>query len=493
MKKVFAIIFAALLLSVAYAQDKATANKKLKAGHYFAALQIYDKLYPTDSENKELNFSMGVCNYHLKNYDKAEEHFLKSSSSVSLELFRYKAAIAHAKMKFKKATNFYNAYKLIAGNKEFTNDQINVEIEKVKYAQIAIENSRDVLVQNFVEVNSENFEFAPHVVADESKLIYCAANFTGKLNEEGEPQALIYEVENKSNSWTIPTMLKNNVNAVGHNHVVGVSTDGQTMFIERLGDIYECKMGIDGWEEPVKLGENINSKYNESGVTITLDDKVMYFVSDRPGGFGGKDIYKVLRLPNGKWSKALNLGPLVNTAYDEEAPFIHSDKKTLYFSSKGHQNMGGYDVFRTVLEKRMWSEPENLKFPVNTVDDDLYYTLVASGKVAYVSGFRPEGKGAGDIYKVVLKDEFQQFHVLKAIVKGNNEALSAKITLINNETKKVHGIYKSNSITGKFIMLVDPEKTYHITVEADGFAAYDADLEFDVNNEELKKYELQPK
>lgn len=467
------------------------ANKALKTGHYAKALNIYNQIYPKDSTNKELNLKMGICNFHLKRYDKAEHHFVNSSSTVSLELFRYKAAVAHAQMKFKKAINFYNAYKLIAGTKEVPNEEVNREIEKIKFAQMAISAQRNVLVQNFTEANTNQGEHCPHIIADETHLIYCQSNDKGPLDENGNMTSTIHSMSKKDNEWQASKALNSSINASISNHIVGLSTDGQTMYIERGGDIYECKMGLDEWGEPVKMGESINSKYNESGVTITLDDKVLYFVSDRLGGFGGKDIYKCLRLPNGKWSRALNLGPIVNSAYDEESPFIHSDKKTLYFSSQGHQNMGGFDVFKTVYEKTGWSEPENLKAPINTTDDDLNYTVVASGKVAYVQGYRPEGKGSSDIYKIVLKDEFAQFHVLKAVIVAKGDAaISAKITLIDNTTKKVHGIYKSNENTGKFIMLVDPEGSYNLFVESEGYKPLSSELKFDVNSTERMKFQL---
>lgn len=457
-----------------FGQDITTAEKAYKAGNYSEALEDYNKLFINDSLNKELNYKMGVCHFYLKNYDKAEAHFLKSSSAVSLELFRYKAAIAHAKMKFKKATNFYNAYKLIAGKKEMTNDQITQQVEKVKFAEISITNKRDVLVTNFNEINTSKAEGGSYVIADESKLLY----------NSGEE---LFSIEKKNNSFTTPEKISDD-------KIVGMSTDGQTMYIERDGDIYEAHMGLDKWEEPVKMGSNINSEYNESGVTITLDDKVMYFVSDRPGGFGGKDIYKVMRLPNGAWSRALNMGPIINSSEDEETPFIHSDKKTLYFSSKGHQNMGGYDVFKTVFENGIWNEPENLKYPINTVDDELSYTIVGSGKVAYYTSYSDKGKGGTDIFKVVLKDEFAQFHVLKAMVEDNvGKPIPAKITLIENETKKVQGIYKSNATTGKFIMLIDPDKTYNFIIEAQEYKSFTSDLKYDVNSTDLIEYKLDKK
>lgn len=479
-KNLIITVFSFFSVANCLAQDINAADEYFEAKKYVAAIKIYNQLYSSDSLNKELNFKIGVCNFYLKNYDKSEDHLLKSSSTVSIELFRYKAAIAHAKMKFKKAINYYNAYKLIAGDKELTNEQITKEVEKVKFAEMAIQNKRDVLFQNF-KVNTPINESNPQIIADESILYYVADGKVKSINKAG-------------NSFDTPKDLSSVINATLDEKIGGVSTDGQTMYLIRNGDIYEAKMGLDDWETPVKLGDNINSEYNETSVTITLDDKTMFFVSDRPNGFGGKDIYKVLRLPNGEWSRALNMGPILNSPEDEETPFIHSDKKTLYFSSKGHQNMGGYDVFKTVLENGVWNEPENLKYPINSVDDELNYSLVGSAKIAYISSYRPDSKGGTDIYKIVLKDEFVQFHVLNAKVEDKKDnPLSAKITVIENESKKVNGIYKSNAITGKLIILVDPDKSYNLIVEAKDYNTFTSKLKFDVNSTEPLTFELEMK
>ena len=501
------IVIVVFLLSFCSAFSQAdtkefkAANKQFKIGNYYGALKMYNLLYMQDAENKELNYYMGVCNYNIKNYAKAEEHFLKSSSSTSLELFRYKASIAHIGMKFKKASNYYNAYKLISGNKELTNDEINDEVAKVKYAEIAILDKRDVLIQNVGEsINTAGEEYVPLISAEEKQLFFTSrreGSTGGKLDPDGRPFEDIYMSVNLNNTWMAPRSVEA-VNTDGNDACVGLSADGQSLFLFKpsddlkTGDLYISRMGLDDWEKPVKLGSDINSEYTESSASISMDDKVLFFSSDRPGGFGGKDIYKVLRLPNGKWSKALNLGPTVNTAYDEDAPFIHSDKKTLYFSSKGHTNMGGYDIFKTVYEKRVWSAPENLKYPINTVQDDIFYVVSASGKIGYYSSSKEGGFGGQDIYKVVLKDEFVSEHILKGIVlaKKGNSFLSAKITLIENESKKVKGIYKSNNNTGNFIMLVNPEKTYSIVVESDDYHSYTADLEFDVNSNERVEFKL---
>ncbi len=506
--KYIVIVFFLLSTFLVYSQTDSkefkAANKQFKIGNYYGALKMYNLLYMQDAENKELNYYMGVCNYNVKAYKKAEEHFLKSSSSTSLELFRYKASIAHKSMKFKKASNYYNAYKLISGNKELSNEEVNALVNKVKYAEIAILDKRNVLIQNVGDViNTTNDEYVPLISADERMLFFTSrreGSTGGEFDPNGRPFEDVYRSINLNNAWMAPMSL-DAVNTSGNDACVGLSADGQSLFMFKpsedlkTGNLYQSRMGLEDWEAPVKLGSNINSEYTESSASISLDDKVLFFSSDRPGGFGGKDIYKVLRLPNGKWSRALNLGPTVNTSYDEDAPFIHSDKKTLYFSSKGHTNMGGYDIFKTVYEKRVWSAPENLKYPVNTVLDDVFYVVSANGKVGYYSSSRDGGYGGQDIYKVVLKDEFVSEHILKGIVlsKKGNLSLQAKITLIENESKTVKGIYKSNNNTGNFIMLVNPEKTYSIIVESDDYHSYTADLDFDINDSNRLEFKLERK
>ena len=501
----FSILIVAQEHSKAFNKSFKSANEKYSIGDYYGALKIYQELQIVDAEDKGLNFKMGVCNYNIQNYKGAEANFLKSNTSVSIEILRYKASIAHINMKFKEALNYYNAYKIISGEKEITIDEINVLIEKSKYAALAIDEPRNVLVQNLgATINTKNQEYVPLISADEKLMLFTSrrpGSTGGLLDPNGMSYEDIYMTTKVDNAWEIPTKLREGINTETNDACVGLSADGQLLFLfkpsedQETGDLYESRMGVDDWEDPIKLGSDINTEYNETSATITLDDKVIYFSSDRPGGFGGKDIYKVLRLPNGKWSKAMNLGATVNTPYDEDAPFIYTDKKTLYFSSKGHQNMGGFDVFKTVLEKSGWSVPENLKYPINTVQDDIFFVLAASGKVGYYSSSRLGGFGKQDIYRVLLKDENVQQHVLTAVINSKKEKkpISAKIILIENESKKVIGIYKSNDNTGKFIMVVNPEKSYNVVIKSDEFQTYSAELDFDINKTDRFEFKLEKK
>ncbi|TXB65501.1 hypothetical protein FRY74_08750 [Vicingus serpentipes] len=482
-----------------------SADDRFEMQDFFGAEKLYNQAYDLDSLNKTVNYKLGVCNFELKDFKKAEFFFIKSSSAVSLEIFRYKAAIAHADKKFKKAINYYNAYKLIIGDKDLTNEEVNSLIAKSIYAETVIKNPRNVSIINIgSNVNTEYDEYVPLISADEEIMVFTSRRpeSTGNLlDPNGRFFEDIYSSKSIGKEWQKPIQLGNGINTKTNDASAGLSADGQLLFIFRTnddlisGDLYECRMGLDEWETPKKLPSNINSKYIESSASIVPNERTLYFSSDRDGGYGGKDIYKAERLPNGSWGMVQNLGPTINTSNDEDAPFIHADGRTLYFSSTGHQNMGGYDIFKTKLnESGEWTNPENLGYPINSVNHDIFFVIAADGKTGYYSSLREGGYGGQDIYKVLLNDEFEKLTVIKGEVLGEDkEPISAKITLIDIESASIQGIYKSKDGTGKFIMLVKPGKAYNYVIQADGYHPKTDDLDFDIKSNTPIKFTLEPK
>tara|TARA_R110001592_G_scaffold173524_1_gene412154 strand:- start:3936 stop:5477 length:1542 start_codon:yes stop_codon:yes gene_type:complete len=482
-----------------------SADDRFEMQDYYGAEKLYVEAYSIDSTDATVNFRLGVCKFEMKDYKSAEQYFIKSSSAVSLEIFRYKAAIAHADKKFKKAINYYNAYKIINGEKDLTNEEANNLIAKSIYAENAIKSPRNVSIINIgSNVNTEYDEYVPLISADEEIMIFTSRRpeSTGKLlDPNGRYFEDIYSSKRIGKEWQKPIQLGSTINTNTNDASAGLSADGQLLFIFRTnddlisGDLYESRMGLDEWEKPKKLPSNINSTNIESSASIIPNERTMYFSSDREDGFGGKDIYKVERLPNGNWGAVQNLGPTINTSNDEDAPFIHADGKTLYFSSTGHQNMGGYDIFKTKLsETGEWSNPENLGYPINDVTDDIFFVIAANGKTGYYSSSREGGYGGQDIYKVLLKDEYEKLTVIKGEVLGkDNTPISAKITLIDLESASIQGIYKSKEGTGKFIMLVQSDKTYNYVIQADGYHPKTDELNFDIKSNTPIKFNLEVK
>jgi outer membrane protein OmpA-like peptidoglycan-associated protein len=217
------------------------------------------------------------------------------------------------------------------------------------------------------------------------------------------------------------------------------------------GDIYYCNQMANGtWGPPIALPGIINSTFEEKSITISKDGKTLYFSSNRPGGLGGTDLYKATKDAKGEWANVKNLGPTINTAFDEEGPFIDYDMVTLYFSSKGHKNMGSYDIFRAVFDprKNTWSAPENLGYPINTPDDDIFYITSSDGKRAYYSSVREDGLGYTDIFLIttpegmkereaVAKNQDPEIPVRANPIKTTKETkpLRYLLTIVDGQTK----------------------------------------------------------
>ena len=179
-------------------------------------------------------------------------------------------------------------------------------------------------------------------------------------------------------------------------------------------------------------------------------------------------------LPHGEWSKPLNMGPAINTEHDEDSPFLHSDGQTLFFSSNGHQTMGGYDIFRTVLtdpDMNVWIEPENMGYPFNTVKDDIYFSLTDDGRVGYLSSERPGGMGMQDIYRVVFPVSKTNYMVVKGtVVSPDDQPVEARIMVEDAAFRELHGVYKSDPVDGSYTIVLAPGRSYDMKVEAMGYA-----------------------
>ena len=198
----------------------------------------------------------------------------------------------------------------------------------------------------------------------------------------------------------------------------------------------------------------------------------MYFSSDRPGGKGGLDIYSVKKLPNGVWAQPVNVEQL-NTPYDDDAPFIHSDNRTLYFSSKGHKTMGGFDIFMSIHNEETgnWSEPQNMGYPLNTADDDIYFVWSADGERGYFSSFREDGYGDLDIYVVQRPVTGKFFMVFKGTVldEDTKKPVAANIVFFDETASNLVGVYNTDSKLGKFSAIIPPNHKYKVIINASGY------------------------
>jgi Tol biopolymer transport system component len=448
--------------------------------NYPLALVNFKEAYLIDSSSANINYKLGVCYlqsgsqkykavYHLEkavqntthNYSEDNAYETKASEFAYYylgEAYRISYNFIASYVNFKK-------FKDMVGSK---NAELTSEIDK----QIAInttaqeftKDSAKVLIVNFGDsVNSAFPDYNPVISADESTLIFSSrrpeSTGDGDVTDEGLYMEDIYVSYKKANGkWTKAKSISSRINTADDEGCIGMSPDGQQLFVYKNvngGDIYYSNMEGETWSALYPLSSNINSTSLETNVSISVDGNTIYFVSDRKeGSFGGRDIWRSVRLPNGEWSLPTNLGPTINTAEDEDAPFIHPDGVTMFFSSKGHKNMGGFDVFRTTkISDGKWSEPENLRAPINTPDDDVYYAQSPDGKRGYFSSVRKGNYGDRDIFRIDFERSMAEpLTLLKGILtfNGLNKMPSnVKIVVTEEGTNKLVQDIKPNESTGR--------------------------------------------
>lgn len=321
----------------------------------------------------------------------------------------------HYSEKFDSAIHFYNRYiRQLARSMDYGKvkkmNEVNRKIFECYNAKVMMAHPVNVSITHLNDkINSEYPDYAPGINADESYIIFTTRRPEGNTNLKVATDHEYYEdifFSSKVNGeWSTAKNLIGPLNTNFHNASVNLSADGKEMLLyndANGGDLFAAFLNNDGsWTEPKAL-EGINTPYIENSATITSDGKTIYFTSNRPNGYGGTDIYKCSKDSRGRWVNIQNLGELVNTEMDEDAVFISANGKHLYFSSNGHAGMGDLDIYRSTYneEKLEWEKPINMGYPVNSVENDIYFVLTGTEGIAYFSSVRDESLGEEDIYKL---------------------------------------------------------------------------------------------
>ncbi len=484
-------------------------------GMYLEAIEYYLKAHAFNPNNAEINYKIGTCYLFTIDKTKAVSFFEKAlelNPMVAPDAAYLLAQAYHINHEFDKAIAKYEAYKHSLSPKDLREKQeeIDKKIEECGYGKELIESPSRAFIDNLgAIINTQYDEYSPIINADETMMIFTSRrNTTTGEGRDPRDKAFfedVYISYKENGNWQAPINPGSPINTKTHDATVGLSADGQKLFIYRGdngGDLYECELKGDSWTKPKRLDNTINTKYHESSATFSYDGKTIYFVSDKSGGFGGRDIYMSRLDEKGRWGDAQNLGSIINTKYDEEGVFMHPDGKTLYFSSKGHNSMGGYDIFKTVYENGTWSKPENIGYPINTAGDDVFFTVSASGIHGYYSSAKPGGKGKQDVYIVTFlgpekplvnnteenllaciakpssDNVMQTVEVVTAsltLLKGKVldqitlEPVEAQIVLTDNELNEELAVFTSNSATGKYMVSLPSGKNYGIAVKAPGY------------------------
>ena len=471
--------------------------------NYITALPLYLKLDSMKNNNANVNFKIGYCYLNSSGFKTLSiPYFEKASNSVSEDYveysikekrapqstYSYLAKAYQLDYKFDDAIATYKIYKGILGtNPNFSAEvaDIDHDIETCKNAKQMVETPTRYRVTNLGEgINSPYADYSPVVSLDEKTLIFTSRRpdgTGGKKELNGQYFEDIYVSNYENDSWGKAISIGPNINTDKNEATVNLSADGQNLLIYEDvngGDIYLSEKWKGLWGLPKPLDEKINSPYWETHACFNTDNSILYFVSDRPGGFGGRDIYKCLRLPNGLWSSPQNLGANINSIYDEDGVFVHPNGKEIYWSSKGHNTMGGFDIFSSKIddENGFWSAPVNMGYPINSPDDDVFFVVTADGKRAYFSSDKKGGYGEKDIYRIDFRDNMPEaLTLLKGIVTLNKDAPSGALGTVEIIVTDVNsGIVvqtvKPNLSTGKYLLLLSSGtkgKTFNINYTAE--------------------------
>ena len=470
-------------------EEKVLENAEYFYGekNYLRALTYYRELTKLDSLNPYYHYRLGIC-YLYKN-DEREQSVIELEKAKmmdpSLELVDFFLGRAyHLNYRFDEAIK---SFEIALGDPSLNpreSQDIRQYISYCESAKKILSDTAEVEIRNLGNsINSEAGEYVPVITIDESTLIftYRGLRSTGGLQDgkfrpdtSGEYYEDIMMSQRVGEHWLSPEAL-GTLNTNAHDASIALSNDGQTLFIFKSttkdgGDIFQSKLMGNEWTAPERLGDNINTKYWEGSCSLSGDEQLLYFASDRPGGFGGRDIYVSRKQSDGSWGVAQNLGPSVNTPFDDDAPYIHPDGIHLFFSSEGHSSMGGYDLFYCKMNAGVWGEPINLGFPINTPADERYYVLSADGGTAYYSSDNKGGFGQQDIYTVT--PGFVGDPPILALVVGfvtlNGNPIDAKINVSDSLTGNQYGEYHSNASSGKYLIALRPGNTYKVAIEVEG-------------------------
>jgi hypothetical protein len=470
--------------------DEKKALELFTAGNFTAAAQEFGELLKDQPENQSWNYYLGVC-YLNATGDKARAAvpFEKVTDKVNFPNTGYMLGRAyHYAYRFDEAIKLYEAFiKEAKGSAENMSDA-SVQIQYCINAKELMKYPANVSIENLGNaINTSYDEYFPFIPKNESFVIFNSRRGDQSAElPDGRFAANVYVSVEAGGKFQKP-VFQESVNTYEFDEeVVGVASDGSQalFFMESVnggGDLYLGEITNTKALKPVKLPRAINTKHQEIAACLSTEGDAIYFASDMPGGEGGVDLYVVRKLPNGDWSQPLNLGAGINTRFDEDFPNLSPDGKFLFFSSKGHSSMGGYDIFRAAWDpvKMRFSGVENLRFPINTPEDDMSFMLSGTGRYGYMSTVRKEGFGGLDIYRVTFNEVEPQLSLIIGNVTSDDDKEKFEevlITVYDAQTDEIFGDYRPNRTNWRYVMILPPGN-YKVEVYAD--------------NHEIQEYKLE--
>lgn len=456
-------------------------------GQYERAISLLNEAIQKDKNFPEAYYRLGLVYYSMRKFAEAINNFEKglqlTQDPKKQKVFWYDLGESYLNTgAYDKAVNVLSAFvKAETQNRQkaqkaqllLRNAQFALE-NKDKYAEFNNHRLSDT-------VNRFGMQYFPVLTADQQELI-----FTRRLgNDPDHDEDLVVSRKNKNGQWTVPVSISDSINSILNEGTCTISADGRKLIFTScegrggLGscDLYESRKTGGKWTRPRNLGSNVNSSEWESQPSLSADGRTLYFVSDRRGGYGRRDIWVSHLTADGKWMKAVNAGKQINTVYEEISPFIHVNNRALYFASNGLTGFGGFDIFYVERDSSgNWSSPKNIGSPLNNHEDQFSLFITADGKKGYYSHEEMSRAGyqAGKIYVIDIPEENQirfKSNYVRGIVrdKETKQVLRAGVELINLESDQVESMVESDSLSGEYLIVLTQGAEYALYVNKPGY------------------------
>lgn len=467
-------------------------NKALQYYHasaYDEALEEVNKAIRADETYIEswllagdIQAIRGMRAQAIESYKKA----ISIDSTFFIPAYYILANLLFEEGNYEESLNYYSRYSKYPKVKPAEKERMERNVKSANFRIHALNNPVPFNPKNLGSaVNTEGYEFVNYISPDRQRLFFTRRMTTGDRRDE----QFFYSVNLGDTAWVEAVDVGPPINTDSDEGAMTLSPDGQYLFFSGCNnvngfgscDLYVSRLNGNRWGEPVNLGPVVNTRGWESQPSFSSDGRTLYFVSNRPGGFGESDIWITKLMDNGEWMLPYNAGEVINTKEAERGPFIHPDAVTLYFSSEGHIGMGQGDLFYTTLKGNKWTKPVNLGYPVNTEDDEITMIVDNEGKYAYYSSTRDKGMGLQDIFRFELPADAKPSKVsyMTGIVYDSitRKPLQASVRLLDPISGDTIISSQSNPGDGSYLLVIPQGHNYALNVQREGYLFYSAHFE----------------